>query len=165
MDAVIKKGARTAGGIDSYGAPAYAVVQYAAPPEEEEKAPMDWPKWALLGGGLWLMYKSGKDSVPMRSNPYGSPLMVFGILAGGLLAGKTITSVGNLFSGYSGTGLGLGALLGGVYGMKKDQKGKDLLATVAVSALMGLGAGFAYEASMQDDDTGGALTKAWNVIV
>ncbi len=118
------------------------------------------PNWALLlgGGYLWHRLSSGK-SVPMRSNPYGFPFLLTGLAIGGAAA---FTQTGDLISGYSGTGLFLGMSLGALYALRN----KESMANAAIGgALIGWGFGTAYEKYTEPEESGGALTKAWDFLV
>ncbi len=125
-----------------------------------QSAAFSIPNWALLVGGayVWHRLSSGKR-VPARANPYGFPWLIAGAAIAG---GAAFTQAGDWMSGYSGTGLFLGMSLGALYAMKT----KESLATAALGgALIGWGFGTAYEKYIEPEESGGLLTKAWDVIV
>ncbi len=128
----------------------------------KESSVLQIPNWALvIGGAVVLLKLKEGERVPVRSNPYGIPLLA-PLLIGGtaLWAVKSVGYAGDWFSGMSGTGLFLGLALGALYGMKNDVKGATL-----GGAIVGWGVGMAYERSREEDTSAGLATRAWDVLV
>ena len=187
---VVKRGKRVSNEPTGYG---WAVPNYTYAPQQYAPGPMPaprWPRssysvygglgdfmkessvlqipnWALVIGGAVVLFKlkEGKR-MPVRSNPYGVPILAaipfVPILIGGtaLWAVKSVGYVGDWFSGMSGTGLFLGLALGALYGMKNDVKGATL-----GGAVVGWSVGMAYERSREEDTSAGLATRAWDVLV